>query len=219
MAIKFTSVKCPECGAALRMEEGRMQMFCSYCGTEVIMTNENEHICRHIDESQIKKTEAEKEIQLKKIELIERRRLASEKIKKVKIVISIILGVLGICLLLAGAGMGGLVGLLVLEIIMYIWIFGEKEKEEDMDFGNKVKVPSGISDYEKKNYISIEAMFASAGFTNVKCVPLNDLTVGVLKKPGMVASITVNGHEITSGGRKFMPDVVVVISYHSFPLR
>ena len=26
MAIKFTSVKCPECGAALPIEEGRKQM-------------------------------------------------------------------------------------------------------------------------------------------------------------------------------------------------
>ena len=30
MAIKFTSVKCPECGAALPIEEGRKQMSCSY---------------------------------------------------------------------------------------------------------------------------------------------------------------------------------------------
>ena len=30
MAIKFTSVKCLECGAVLPIEEGRKQMSCSY---------------------------------------------------------------------------------------------------------------------------------------------------------------------------------------------
>ena len=80
----------------------------------------------------------------------------------------------------------------------------DKDKEDDeLDFGDKVKVPSGISGYESKSYSAIEAMFVSAGFTNVRCVPLNDLTMGLLKKPGMVHSITIRGKEITSGGKKF----------------
>ncbi len=29
-------------------------MFCSYCGTQIIATNENEHIYRHIDEAKIR---------------------------------------------------------------------------------------------------------------------------------------------------------------------
>ena len=54
MAIKLNSVKCPECGATLPIEEGRTQIFCSYCGTKVIVTNENEYLYRHIDEAEIK---------------------------------------------------------------------------------------------------------------------------------------------------------------------
>ena len=87
--------------------------------------------------------------------------------------------------------------------------------DDDVDFGDKAKVPSSISDFERKNYSAIEAMFVSAGFTNIKCVPLNDLTVGVLKKPGMVDSITINGREVRSGGKKFPKDAAVIISYHS----
>ena len=98
----------------------------------------------------------------------------------------------------------------------YIWLFSRKnDDDDDMDFGDKAKVPSSISDYEKKNYSAIEAMFVSAGFTNVRCVALNDLTMGVLKKPGMVDSITINGREVTSGGKKYPKDAAVVISYHS----
>lgn len=62
-------------------------------------------------------------------------------------------------------------------------------------------------------------MFSSAGFTNIQCVPLNDLTTGLLKKPHMVESNTINGQKINSGERKFSPDASVVISYHSFSRR
>ena len=70
MAIKFTSVKCPECGASLPIEEGREKLFCSYCGVQIIMTNENEHIYRHIDEAKIKQAEVNQAVQLKKLEII-----------------------------------------------------------------------------------------------------------------------------------------------------
>lgn len=58
------------------------------------------------------------------------------------------------------------------------------DDDDDMDFGDKAKVPSSISDYEKKNYSAIETMFVSAGFTNVRCVALNDLIMGVLRSQG-----------------------------------
>ncbi len=216
MAIRFVSIKCPECGASLDVEEGRQQIFCSYCGTKVMVQNDNEYIYRHIDEASIKQAEADKIVQLRKLEIIERKRAEAAKVKRVKIIVSILVGIIGIGLMIAGAGMGGLVGLLVLEGVMFIWILSDKDKEDDeLDFGDKVKVPSGISGYESKSYSAIEAMFVSAGFTNVRCVPLNDLTMGLLKKPGMVQSITIRGKEITSGGKKFSPDAPVVISYHS----
>ena len=49
MAITFNLVKCPACGANLQVEEGRDRSFCSYSGTQIIMTDENEHIHRHIN--------------------------------------------------------------------------------------------------------------------------------------------------------------------------
>lgn len=219
MAIKFNSIKCPECGASLPIEENRTQLFCSYCGTRIIVTNENEYIYHHIDEASIKKAEADKAVQLKKLEIIERKRAEATKIKKIKIIISIIMGVVGVLLMLAGAGMGGLVGLLVLEGVMFIWILSANKDEDDLDFGDKVKVPTSISEYEKMSYTAIESIFKEVGFTNIECIPLNDLTTGLLKKPSMVESITINGHEIESGGKKFPCDAKVVISYHSFANR
>ena len=43
---------------------------------------------------------------------------------------------------------------------------------------------------------------------------MHDLTLGLLQKPSMVDSITVNGESITSGGKVYRPNVPIVITYH-----
>ena len=72
MSIKLVSVKCPECGANLPIEEGRKQIFCSYCGASVIVTDENEHVYRHIDEAGIKNAETERIVRMRELDLAER---------------------------------------------------------------------------------------------------------------------------------------------------
>lgn len=226
--VKLISVKCPECGATLNIEEDREQAFCSYCGTKVLLHNDNEHIYRHIDEAGIKQAETDRIVRMKQLEFMEKKRADAEKTKALKIKISLIMATVGIPMMVIGYMVGhgtgdsdsgyymlSLVGFFPLLGAAYVWIFSKDKEDEDMDFGDKAKVPASISDYQKKNYSSIETLFTSAGFTNVRCVPLNDLTVGVLKRPGMVDSITINGREVTSGGKKFSKDAAVVISYHS----
>lgn len=217
MAIKVNSIKCPECNAALPIEEGRTQVFCSYCGAKVVITNENEYIFRNIDEAQIRQAEADQTVQLKKLEIIERKWADAVRTKKIKIIVSIAMGIIGVILMLTNIGTAGPVGLLVLEGALFIWLLSSNSRDTDIDLGDKVRVPSSISDYENKNYAAIESAFLNAGFTNVRCVPLNDLRMGLLKKPGMVESITIKDKQVTSGGRKFSPDSPVLISYHSFP--
>ena len=222
MAIKLVSMKCPECGAVLDVEEGRKQIFCSYCGNKIIIDNENEFIYRTIDEAGVKQAETDREVQLKRMELIEKHRAAKEKQKKFKIGISVLLGAITLIAFAIGYGSGNsegalMVGMMSALILMYMWIFsmGKNDDEDDLDFGDKVKIPSGISDYESKSYTAIEAMLRAAGFTNIQCIPLNDLTTGLLKKPGMVESVTINGQGI-SYGKKYSKEAAIMISYHSF---
>ena len=222
MAIKMIPVKCPQCGADLTIEEGRQSLYCQYCGAKVIVQNENEHIYHTIDDAAVKQAETDRIVKLKQMELAEKKESAREKYKSFKIKLSIILGIIAIvCIGIgfnvddeAGAGFG-VAGMFAGLILIYSWVL-DPNKEDNDDSDGRVKVPDSISDYEKKSYVAIESAFRSAGFTNVKCVPLNDLTTGLLKKPGWVESITINGRSITSGGRKFLPDASVVISYHSF---
>lgn len=35
--VKIISLKCPECGADISIEEGHKQCFCQYCGAKIIL--------------------------------------------------------------------------------------------------------------------------------------------------------------------------------------
>lgn len=146
MAVKFISVKCPDCGASLDIEEGRTQAFCTYCGAKVLVNNENEFVYRRIDEAGIKQAETDRIIKLKQMEIAEKKRASAEKTKVLKIIISLILAVVGIvmtvvgCLLEYATGdtyMIEVFGLLLFMVAVCIWV-DSKDKEDDDDYGDKV---------------------------------------------------------------------------------
>jgi len=229
MGVKFVSVKCPDCGANLDFEADRKQGFCNYCGAKIFIQNENEYIYRHVDEAQIKQAETEWMVRLKQIELVEKKREDIKKAKALKIKNSLIMFLMGIFIIAFGFMVGDAFGgpgswFYMLPWIGIFLIIGagflffnahDNEMDDDIDFSDKIKVPSSIYDYEKMSYSVIESIFIGAGFTNVKSVGLNDLTFGVLKKPGMVESITINGSQVIFGGKKYPKDASVVITYHS----
>ncbi len=227
--MKVISVKCPACGADLDIEEGRKQAFCTYCGAKILLENENERVFRTIDEAGIKHAETERMVMLKKMELLEKQREDIKKSKAARTKICIIMGITGLVMTCLGYMLGSLtgnpdsgfymismVGFFPLAGSAYIWIYSKNAEEDvQVDLGDKAKVPSSISGYETKNYAAVEAILRGAGFSNIRCIPLGDLTMGLLKKPDMVESITINGKEVTSGGKKFPKDAQVIISYHS----
>jgi uncharacterized Zn finger protein (UPF0148 family) len=228
MGVTFSAVKCPECGASLPIEDGRKELFCSYCGAKILVTNENEHIYRHIDEAEVKHAETDQMVEMKRMEMAEKHQKEKEQTKKLKIKISIVLG----AIMLGAIVISGLIGsenvgysayfivMIGAIILMYMWAssIGDKDDDDDDVFYGAVKVPDGIDGYEAKSYMAVEAILQSAGFTNIRCVPLCDLTTGLFQKPGKVASITINGKSVTTSGKKFRPDAAVIISYHSFPV-
>ena len=84
MAIKFISVQCPNCLANLNIESGRTYTFCAHCGTKILISNDNEHIYRHIDEARIKEAETERLIRLKEMELKELEEQKKREIAEMK---------------------------------------------------------------------------------------------------------------------------------------
>lgn len=80
----------------------------------------------------------------------------------------------------------------------------------------EVKIPFSVVGGTSENYIKVEQLFLNAGFSNVKTVPLNDLTFGIKNKVGEVDDIIIDGKEISAYiKRKFNSNVPVIITYHS----
>lgn len=257
MAITLNSLKCPECGASLPVEEGCRHIFCAFCGASIAITNDHEFIFRNIDEAGIKQAETdrvvglsqsetermvglrqaetEREImfrrdetkrmvELKKLELEEKKMAEIKNAKALKGRIIVILGLIAVIAFVIACNSGngnspgyivGSVSVIILLLVCLEWhpeekVYVERKQEREI----KVRVPNGLYEYEKKNYSAIEKLFRSAGFKNITCVPLEDLTLGWFKKPGTVESITVNGRGVTAG-EEFSQHASVVITYHS----
>lgn len=141
MSLKINIINCPSCGAAIPIEPGKTQLCCSYCGSKLTVTNENEHIVRHVDEAQMKKAETERMKWLYEVEKETRKREAEQKKiedaqKRRKIVIW------GCVLLFFAAMIKGnstIVGLLLFAGAAYLisrvaaWIKGDSHKSVNID--------------------------------------------------------------------------------------
>lgn len=105
--MKLVSLKCPECKADLSVEPGCKQCFCQYCGTKIIIDNEEQvQTFKTVDEARIREAELDNEIRLRQLE-IEKMKLEQEQKKQMlnrslKIKVSIILGVIGMISVLVG---------------------------------------------------------------------------------------------------------------------
>ena len=216
MAIQFVSVKCPQCGADLSIESDRQQAFCTYCGTKVIVHNENEHIYRNIDEARIKESETERLIRLKELELEEKENAKGRRTTMIAY---------GIALFFLGAGFLSMalnltVGMMGIAIGFYIAMFtyfksdDKKKKARRIHAPDEVQITDAMSGFDEQDFNSVVVLFQSAGFTNVNAVPLKDLTILNPLKNGKVDRVTING-DFFERGDVFKRDAKVVIMYHS----
>ena len=92
--IKTVSLKCPECGANLEIDDGRKQCFCQYCGNKIIIDDGSRtytHI--YVDKTR----EKELELEEKKLAIEEEKEKENTKWKKtalVSMVVSLILAII-----------------------------------------------------------------------------------------------------------------------------
>lgn len=228
MAYKLISVKCPDCGQTLSIEENRTQAFCTYCGAKVLISNENEYVFRQVDEAGIQKAETERLIKLKELELQEQREIHGRNLRKVLTVIWLIISLilLGIIISkIADSSEGFTSGFLMLFYIggpiigggaylIFKWL-PEKENEKIIEKQGGIRFPNGLTPFSEKKYFAVEDSLRSAGFKNISSVNLHDLNLlTALVSSDKIDKITINGSTIMSGGKIYMPDVPIVITYH-----
>lgn len=94
--VKIISLKCPECGADISIEEGHKQCFCQYCGAKIILDDGNTiHTYHKVDEARIKEAEVDKLIRLKELEIEKEERQYRRNIVKYKVIALFVLGIVG----------------------------------------------------------------------------------------------------------------------------
>lgn len=228
MGYQLISVKCPDCGQTLSIEENRTQAFCSYCGAKILISNENEYVFRQVDEAGIKKAETDRIIRLREMEIAEKNSSLRKALTIIWLVLSLILIVIAVVLMLSpgNESMPGWAGGFLFLFYACAPIIGgggylvfkwlpEKENEKIIEKQGGIRFPNGLTPFTDKKYYAIEDSLRSTGFTNISCVNLHDLNLlTALVNADKIAKITINGQQVTSGGKMYMPDVPVVITYH-----
>lgn len=135
-------LECPNCKAELEFTEKRKVMYCQYCGTKLLLDDDNEYTYRHIDEAEIKKAETEQLIRLKQLELAEKRYEENKKVTKLMILISLVVGAIGMISLIMAFTFDCVVCFLIFLImsgiiaLMWVWkavvsVFKSLKKSKD----------------------------------------------------------------------------------------
>ena len=217
---------CPSCGANLTIDdEDRDFAFCQYCGGK-IMLDDYRSTQRIVDEAKLKQAETDRIIKLKEIEIEERWKNQNSSLQKVVTItwLAISLIILSLCIIKwtfqddfsNGFHMLFYLGVPVIGGGAYLIfkVLPEKERERVALKNGGIKFPRYLEPFDEQNVSTIEQALKDAGFTNIYCVNLHDLTLGIFQKPGRVEQITVDDVKINSGGRVYYPDSHIVITYH-----
>lgn len=217
MAVKFTSVECPSCGAHLSVEEGREKIFCEYCGTQIIVTNENEHTYRQVDEAAIKRAETERMVRLKELELQEKENERRRKGEKVAFTIAGAMALVGVIseIIVPYNVLGIFIIMAAILVACLSTGLNHEEKTSRIISTDELQMTEDMASCEGENYQTVAALFRSAGFSNVQAVAMKDLNFLTARRNGQVESVSINGSTDFDEGDIFRKNSRVVITYHS----
>lgn len=215
-------LKCPSCAAQLSVEDDREFIFCQYCGTKILVSDENKYTYRHIDDADIKRAETERMVQLKEMELEEKKqggRKALIILWAAGTALIFLVGIILICIGDEGRKTPGYL-LIMLGMNAAMWgglgLFSGKKKDKRRSNTQRgIKISSAIADAEGKNYEAMVSMLKAAGFSNITCVPMKDLNLFTARKNGQIDSIVIDGDENISEGDIYSADAAITITYHS----
>lgn len=188
--MKLYTLKCPECGASVGIEEGQRSCRCPYCqcklffddGKQKMTLDQKVYIHKDIIRTKRYVNDAEVIREMEKARENRRGWIAN-------VLLFIIL--FGVC---------------VLSISSY-----ESKQKANRDAG---KIHAGYyKDLIGEDYQTVEAHFRAAGFSNIELIDLNDSGI-LFWTDEKVKTISVGGDTDFDSGDWFEPTTKVVISYH-----
>lgn len=217
MAIQFITIKCPECGADLQIEDGREYAFCTYCGAKVMIANDNEHIYRTIDEARIKQAETDRMVRMREMDMEEKSSVSKKVLIFIWIAASMFLLIISlICFFVGKEDIGTLFIVLAMNVGLLggLGLFSNEKKKKVVVAEDEVSITSPMTGCVGKNYNNAVLLFKSAGFTNINAIPLHDLTRLNQKKNGQVEMVTINGNDEFDEEDVYPKTANILITYH-----
>lgn len=216
-------MNCPSCDASLEVEKNQKFVFCEYCGTKVIVNDENEYTYRNVDEAAMKRAETERLIQLKEMEMEAKKQNGRKALIIFWAAATVLLLITGIVFTSIDSVNSLSIGLILIMLSMSVALYGaiglfsngKGRDKRTSHIQNGIKITSAMADTEEKNYQSVIALYKGAGFHNITCVPMNDLNFLAARKNGQVESLVIDGDEDIRTGDIFSADAPITITYHS----
>lgn len=216
--IKTIALTCPNCGSNLSVEEGRTFTYCEYCGTKVMIHDENTQTIHTIDEAAIKRAENERYAQEMQVEMQERER----KMRGRFLIGWIATLVVCITLVVIGAstdfdalliffpiafliGMGG---------VIYL-VYRKKMDMRRNPTDRTASVSDLVASAAGRKAETVRQELLLLGFTNINMVPLNDLSPIMMLMNGTVKGLSIDGERELWEGQVFSENAKVTITYHS----
>lgn len=189
--MKLTTIKCPSCDGKVDIDiEGKKNIFCPYCGTQIAIDTEEVIITKNINIHNTYTDDAR----------IEEARLKDKENEREHREFK-----------------GVMIGLLIFLLVDFAFIFAlgfySDQKEKKSIEAGMLKIGISSSELKGKKYQGIADQLESQGFTRVICIDLHD--AGLFKnRNNTIESITVDGESSFSSDDYYYPDVKIVISYH-----
>ena len=183
--MRMVQMCCPNCDAVLDIKDDMTtQCFCNYCGTRILLDDQQESVIKakvRLQELEHEKYKIDKEYEDKDKDRKEK--AASEK------------------------------GFLIFACIFFIgfFIFGITGMIAE---SNKIPVPYSSINFHKMNYEDAVRVLEEAGYTNITVQRTDSTGLFKERKIGLVKSISIDGDQLFRSGKEFRPKANVIIIYY-----
>lgn len=92
--------------------------------------------------------------------------------------------------------------------------FHKRPKPKATNELSYIRIPKGLTPYNKQYYYVIFGTFRTAGFSNIICLNLEDIDGVTSYKEEQVAEVTINGDAVRPGMGPFPTDIPIIVTYH-----
>ena len=193
--MKARKLNCPYCDAVIDVNvEGRSNVFCNYCGQQIILDDEKQEYTYNKNINVNKNININKTVHNRYTDDADVIRAQNEAAKDSRDFKQILI----------------LMGILIaIPLCIFLGLHLNKSVAQ-----NNGKINAGFyRDLLGEDYKTVEAHFEAAGFTNIELIDLDDSGIAFWNN-GKVETISIGGNTSFDSGDWFDPDTKVIISYH-----